>query len=105
MTNRTGKHEREARNRHKRPWVESWLRNGTYLPPLKLGRKKYGSFFRASRFAKQWTCSSYLYVGSGPPEYMSAVPVTEAESQERNGRSVGDVSEPESSPASGQDQS
>ncbi len=104
MTNRSGKREREARRRHKRPWVVARLRTGTVLPALKLGRKKVRSFIRSSRFDCWMTCHDYLYVGAGPPEYMVGM-VSEAESQERNGRRAGDVSEPESSPASGQDQS
>ncbi len=81
MSNRTGKREREARNRHKRGYLSGVSQTGTAVRPLKLGRKKRMAFHR----------SLHLDVGSSldAPELwlhwsrkdMAAVPVAEAESR------------------------
>jgi hypothetical protein len=102
MTNRTGKREREARSRYKRPWVEARLQDGTALPALKLGRKKARAFRAMSTRRVAMATWSFLYEGSGPPSYMLAAPVAEVESRGKTDVCAADVSEQVSSPAGGQ---
>lgn len=82
MSNRAGKREREARNRHKRGYTSGVSRTGAVLRPLKLGRKKMRAFGSSSTLAVGFA----VYGGSLPCHTrradMAAVPVADAESRD-----------------------
>lgn len=78
MSNRAGKHEREARNRRRRGWYYATGPNGAVLRPLKLGRKKSRAFSVSTRIAERFTL--FVHGMDERPSWdMVAVPVTEAE--------------------------
>ena len=77
MACRTGKREREARNRSKRGYVYAELQGGTVVLPLKLGRKKARAFGRSTRWSGP---GLFCYGSTKIPEWaMTAVPVADAE--------------------------
>ena len=75
MANRTGKREREARNRPKRGFTFGYVPDGARLTALMLCRKKRLAFSRSTRFV------GFKCFGFSLQLVMAAVPVAEAERQ------------------------
>lgn len=79
MSNRTGKREREARNRHKRGYLSGVTQTGTAVRPLKLGRKKRAAFYRSLHLDVRSSLDAPELWLHWSRKDMTAVPVAEPE--------------------------
>lgn len=96
MSNRTGKREREARNRHKR--CMATVRIGGEWQTLKLGRKKAQALM-LSLVCDRGEIQSYDYLSPRHNMDVRAVPVADSRTPAKTDEGDANVSEQVSSPA------